>query len=175
MTIRLSVLLAGDTSNETGLPPSWPVNVEEIHDASIVIQYPRVEMTLLEYEQHRAAYQGAFDVWEAARDFQIHKDAMFNTLWEACHNYEFQFYSGGAYAQILELKLAGSTRAAAAGEWIFHLWSDYYVRKYAMAVASTIEAIDAVSLDFSNHANPPYTIPEMLAEASAILQQPSTP
>lgn len=168
MSLRLAVTLAGSTPNPTGLPEVWPVNVEEIHDDSYVIPFPQVEMTVLEYDQHRAAYQSVFDAWELHRVFVAYMEEKFAALWQACHDYEYQFYSGGAYAQILELKLAGSTKAAAAGDWIFNLWADYYTRKYFMSLSTTVEMLDAISFDFSGHGSPPFTIPEMLAEAQGL-------
>lgn len=165
MAIRISVLLARDTSNPNGFPPSWPVSVEEITDDSVAIEYPRISMSKLEYEQYCAAYQDVFDAWERQKCIADHRAACFERLWTACHLYEFQFYSGGAYAQILELKLSGSVKARASGDWILHLWEDYYARKSQIAASVDTASMDAVSTDFSNNGHPPYTIPEMLQEA----------
>ncbi len=96
------------------------------------------------------------DPLDAARADRIDK------LWRNAYDFNFKYFSGGAYAQILELKLAGSPRAIANQNWILSLWGDYYGRKAAIASAATQSAIDDVSLDFSAHGAPPWSVLDML-------------
>jgi len=161
--IRLAVILAGDTPNPDGLPLEWPVSVEEVVDESRVIEHPYVEMTPLQYEQHRAAYQPVYDAWETNRELEAARAVKIERLWQSAYDFNFQYFSGGAYAQILELKLAGVSRALDNQNWILTLWGDYYARKYQAAAAKTFTELDAISEDFSNHGPPPWTVLEMLA------------
>ena len=169
--IRLAVTLAADTANPLGIPDMWPIAVEEVSDDAVLIQYPTLEMSPLQYEQYRASYQDAYDAWETGRDLQIAKygddgkGGKSNELWQACYDFNFQFFSGGAYAQILELKLAGVSRAVATQGWIIRLWTEYYTRKYILSLATTLPQVAATNLDFSSVGPPPYDVPAMMAEA----------
>jgi hypothetical protein len=160
--IRLAVLLAQETTNADGLPAEWPVSVEEVTDDRI-IDHPYVEMSLLQYEQHRASYQTVYDAWETNRELGVARAKKIERLWQSAYDFNFQYFSGGAYAQILELKLAGVARALDNQNWILTLWGDYYMRKYQSAIATNFTELDAVSEDFSNHGAPPWTVLEMLS------------
>lgn len=163
--MRLAVTFARDTANPTKLPAEWPAVVTEIHDNSEPILYPKRAMTPLEYQQYRASYQPVYDAWALAVNLKQAKIDTGETLWQACYDYNFQFYSGGAYTQILELKLAGFARARTAGNWILALWSEYYRRKAILWAAESVEQVAVVSLDFGSFGPAPYSVPEMLAEA----------
>lgn len=162
---NVAVLLHADADNPLGVPAMWPASVRPLA-ANEVVQYPEIEMTIAQYEAYRAEHQAEYDAWEYQYDLGLMKADMGEKLWQAAYDYNFSFFSLGAYAQILELKLAGVPRAAAAQGWILMLWGDYYQRKAACWAALTHEAVQSTNTDFSNHGNPPFTIPEMLAEAA---------
>jgi hypothetical protein len=166
---RLAVTLAGDTDNPQGFPAEWPVRVEELSDDSVVIQAPRQEMTPLQYQQHCTAYQPLYDAWERARDLAAAKSAASAALWQSCHDYEYARFSGGIFAQILELKLAGVNKAVDIQNWLLTLWGDYYARKYQLSTAPDISSVEAVNFDFSSHAEPPWTVEQMLQDAAALM------
>lgn len=100
------------------------------------------------------------------------KEMVMDQLWWQFHEYEFKRFSGGIFAQILELKMLGVTRAAMIQEWLQNLWLDYYTRKAQIGAATTVEAVMAVSQDPSNNGEPPATVAEMLQEAY-VLTHPS--
>lgn len=160
--IRLAVILAADTPNSDGLPAEWPVTVEEVSDDARVIDHPYIEMSPLQYAQHRAAYQSVYDAWETTRELETARELKIGRLWQSAYDHNFQHISGGAYAQILELKLAGVSRAVDNQNWILALWGDYYMRRYMATIAASFAGLDAVSEDFSNHGAPPWTVLEML-------------
>jgi hypothetical protein len=105
-----------------------------------------------------------------------HEDA----LWKACHDYEYQFFSGGAHAQILDFKMNGPTqaiknKAIAVQMWILNLWKEYYTRKARIWAAADDGAVRGVSLDFHVHGTPPYTVAEMMTDVVAYYAPPRTP
>lgn len=162
---NVAVLLYADADNPMGVPAMWPARVRPLA-ANEFVQYPEIEMTVAQYDEYRAEHQSEYDAWEYQYDLKLMKGEMEEKLWKSAYDYNFQFFSLGAYAQILELKLAGVSRAAAAQGWILTLWSDYYQRKALCWAALTHEAVQGTNIDFSNHGTPPFTIPEMLAEAA---------
>jgi hypothetical protein len=87
-----------------------------------------------------------------------------DVLWQSCYDYNFQFFSGGVYAQMLELKLAGSQKAAANQQWVLWLWSLYYQRKAAMMAATTEAEVCSVPTDFSEAGRPPFTVEALMAD-----------
>lgn len=89
-------------------------------------------------------------------------------LWTACDKYERQFYSGGIHAQILELKLAGSQKAVRCQHWILGLWRGYYARRDSIEAAHTVAEVMNMSLDFSAHGQPPFSVREMLQDAPIV-------
>jgi len=162
--MKLAVLLYGDTENPKNIPILWPAEARQVSDDEHVA-YPWLSMTPEQYKQYCEEHQAEYDAWEYQDDLAKLKGAKIELLWQSAYDYNFQFFSGGAYAQILEMKLGGVQRAIQTQGWIFALWTDYYTRKYMVGAAMTTEAVEAVSLDFSNNGNPPWTVPEMLAEA----------
>lgn len=165
--MKFAVLTYANASNPDGVPGDWPHTARIVGDADAVI-YPELEMTPAAYDAYVATHQAAYDAWEYQHELNDKTTAAFEALWKSAYDYNFQFFSGGAYAQILELKLAGVPKALAVQNWILALWTDYYTRKYMLGLATTFEAVDAVSLDFTNNGAPPHTVPEMLAEAAAL-------
>lgn len=96
-------------------------------------------------------------------------------LWKACHDYEFQFFSGGAHAQILDFKIHGPTqalkdKAIAVQGWILTLWGDYYTRKAQVWAASDDGMVRGVSLDFSINGQPPWTVAQMMEDVVTYLR-----
>lgn len=89
-------------------------------------------------------------------------------LWTACDAYEKRFYSGGIHAQILELKLAGSQKAVQCQHWILGLWRSYYARKDAIEAAQNTGVVQSVSLDFTTHGSPPYSVRVLLQDAPIV-------
>ena len=83
-------------------------------------------------------------------------------LWQSATSYEYSYVANGAYAALLEAKLAGSTKATAFGNWISSIWTEYYIRRDSVIAAETQEAIDSVSDDFTLVGPPPYSIREVL-------------
>jgi len=85
-------------------------------------------------------------------------------LWQACTNYQNErLDANGVSATIGKLMLgsvAGVTyvKATANKNWWQELWSDYNIRKKALASG------DSISLDFSGHGDIPYPVQEMIDE-----------
>ena len=95
-------------------------------------------------------------------NFEIAKLSKIETLWQAATAYEHSYVANGAYAALLEAKLAGSTKATDFGNWISSIWTEYYSRRDSVTAAQTQEAIDLVSDDFTSVGPPPYSIREVL-------------
>lgn len=93
------------------------------------------------------------------------RDALVDTLWQAAYAYDTQFFSGGIYAKMLDLRQRGVADAAENEAWLLGMWSDYYGRKAVILGANDLATALAVSCDFSNHGNPPHTVLEMLQAA----------
>lgn len=161
----VAVTLYADSANPLGIPPMWPASVRQLRPNEQAT-YPEMEMTAQQYDEYRAEHQAEYDAWEYQHELTAMKEVVGEKLWQSAYDYNFQFFSGGAYAQILELKLAGVSRALAAQGWILKLWSDYYARKAACWSALTHEAVQTIDTDFSNNGSPPFSVPEMLAEAA---------
>jgi hypothetical protein len=87
-------------------------------------------------------------------------------LWVSADAYEKQFFSGGAFAQILEAKILGDPKAIAIRNWLNRLWLDYYNRKDIINVRGTVEEVRAIDISFSGHGCPPYSIRDLLNEAA---------
>lgn len=161
---RLAVLLYVDASNPDGLPDEWPAEVRYVEDPAEPIVYPWIEMTQSQYEAYRLERQPLYDAWEYARDLKAMKLDRIEVIWNSALAYNSRFFTGGAFSQILELKLAGLSRALETQIWMLTLWNDYFARRYAIESALLHEEVQAVSDDFSNHGNPPWTVSEMLAQ-----------
>jgi hypothetical protein len=96
------------------------------------------------------------------------KKAKIAELWQRAHDWEAQFFSGGIYAQMLELKLNGSQKAVANQHWILGVWRDYYARNDTVMAMLTLDEIRNASADFSMHGAPPFTVRQMLQDAPIV-------
>jgi hypothetical protein len=160
--MKLAVLLYRDTVNVNNIPGEWPAEVSEVED-NVTINSPLIEMTVEQYNDYRYHKQHLYDAWEEQYEVSNLKPIVIDKLWQSAYDYNFQFFSAGAFARILELKLAGSQKAIETDAWIMGLWSDYYTRKYTAINATTSAELNNIDLDFSNNGNPPWTILEMLS------------
>ena len=98
--------------------------------------------------------------------------AQADAIHAACLDYDHLYFEGGAYSQLLEYKLAGSSRASESAGWLIGLWNDCFVRKYMCTTVSTVDQLAAYSDDFSAHGAPPWTVVEMIHELVASQNQP---
>ena len=103
-------------------------------------------------------------------------------LIEATHAYEQIFFSGPAHSLINSLNDLGyacsihendgshlSAKALKNVIWIGQLWGLYDMRKAEIESATTIDAVNAVSLDMSIVGPPPHFIAEIQDEYNALL------
>jgi hypothetical protein len=159
--MKLAVLLYKDAQNTENIPGDWPAEVKEVND-DFIVSAPYIEMTVEQYNDYRNSKQSLYDAWEDQRDLEVIKLEVIEKLWQSAYDYNFKYFSGGAFARILELKIAGSQKAIDTDAWIMQLWSDYFYRKAIVQQSSTLTQLNSVSLDFSNNGEPPWTILEML-------------
>ena len=83
-------------------------------------------------------------------------------LWLKATAYEYSYVANGGYSALLELKLAGSSKAASFGDWIKTIWTEYYARRDQVTASHSQEIIDLINEDFSTVGPPPYLIREVL-------------
>ncbi|CAK0748754.1 hypothetical protein CCP1ISM_20056 [Azospirillaceae bacterium] len=160
--MKLAVLLYKDIQNPENIPGDWPAEVIEVSDDNAVINAPYVEMTVEQYHSYRDSKQSLYDAWEDHRELDTAKYEVIEKLWQSAYDYNFKYFSGGAFARILELKIAGSQKAIDTDAWIMQLWSDYFYRKAIAQQSTTLTQLNSISLDFTNNGEPPWTILEML-------------
>ncbi len=92
-------------------------------------------------------------------DFKYQK---IERLWQAATDYEYSHVANGGFSALLQLKLAGSSKAAAFGDWIKSIWTEYYARRDQVTSSHSKEIIDLINEDFSTVGPPPYPIREVL-------------
>jgi hypothetical protein len=90
------------------------------------------------------------------------KSAKIESLWSAATAYETHRISGSAPTKIGLLADKGNVKAQAIEAWVTGLWALYYERRQIVVEAETIEALEAVSEDFSSVGDIPYTVFETI-------------
>ena len=80
-----------------------------------------------------------------------------NALWQAAHDYEYQYINGSAFALLTLGVLQGKPKCIVVTAWLTSIWTLYYQRKAAVTV-------DSVDVDFSVCGGIPYSIQELMYE-----------
>lgn len=93
---------------------------------------------------------------------QESKDAKISDLWNACYDYQNQFFNEPMWTKIMQMQLMGDTRANDIDTWINGLWNEYYSRRYIANHAVDLTTLNSVSTDFSDYGEPPYRVYELL-------------
>lgn len=84
--------------------------------------------------------------------------ANIDRLWQAAHDYEYQWFSGSAVGLLTLGVLQNRLKALAVQTWVKSIWDLYYQRKALVTEAYL------PPLDFSGCGPIPYPIPELMAE-----------
>lgn len=130
---------------------------------------------------YRTAQAGSISPRNAGKTVQSHnapqvveasvlakaKATRIGQLRQSVINYEAQFFCDGEFALIDDARSQGNKKALKVRQWSQSLWRDYYVRKDDVDAKTAVESVGVVSLDFSNHSAPPYSVREILDEIKA--------
>lgn len=86
------------------------------------------------------------------------KEEKINALWSAAYHYNENYISGVAIGLLAIGVFNEYPKCLAVRDWHAALWDDYYARKALITYSSEL------NLDFSNHGDMPYTVPELRLE-----------
>ncbi len=152
--LNMNLFYAYDISSYSG--SEWLINPDLLNVSNIDKRYWKIENdTVVEMTQEEKII--ADSQW-----LQIQKDKKIEILWEACYDYQNQFFNEPMWTKIMQLQLSGDSRANEIDACVNRLWGTYYTRRYIVNHAEDIETINSVSYDFSDYGEPPYRVYQIL-------------
>lgn len=170
--MKLAVKLYG--VNSVGLPPVWPSDVLQLDDQDpIPVGY--TEMSLSVYNDYLAEHQAEYDAAIAILALADRKAARIAELTSAITAFIQSHYVGGDITLLLSLYVEALavnypqriTLIQSALTWINQVMAALRAAKTAIAACSTIEQINAVTVDFALLNS---TDPEVTVDAATDLQ-----
>ncbi|MGZ5628657.1 MAG: hypothetical protein ACXWFA_18200 [Methylobacter sp.] len=80
-------------------------------------------------------------------------------LWQAAHDYEYQYINGMAIGLLVLGMIQSKPKAIAVQQWSKTIWDLYYARKSVVT-----DVFDDTFQDFSSIGAMPYSVPELISE-----------